>query len=508
MFLDFHGLLEQPFGVTPDPTYLYPTRTHREALESLSSGIKADRGFLALVAEPGMGKTTLLYQLLQELRESARTVYLFNTQCDSRELLRYVLDELGIDTQGMGLVAMHTKLNAMLFDEMLAGKRFVLVVDEAQNLSESVLETVRLLSNFETPHAKLLQIVLAGQPGLAAKLAKPELSQLRQRIAILSRLEPLTLAETECYVEHRLKVAGYWGEPLFAQEALELIARQSKGIPRNINNICYSSLSVAYARGQKTVSSEIVQEALTHLDFASDFASNLASDVASEFASNVPQSPALSEPAPAPAAVPVARSVAGPDPVAASGSVGGTHRQLAPQLTYKPLKHFNLPRWISSALALTSILLLGSFYWLPSLLRFAEPTHAAAVPTTSNDSPKSLTPFGPADASGSTLATYAADPQETDSGQVLTIAARPQQTLEEISILYLGHFDRQLYEEICALNPELKDPDHIQGGQLIRLPLRPHAMTKAIDTSEPESTAKKETPGRLFAKVVALLHGM
>src|ERR1700730_2983469 len=142
MFLDFHGLLEQPFGVTPDPTYLYPTQTHREALESLSSGIKADRGFLALVAEPGMGKTTLLYQLLQELRESARTVYLFNTQCDSRELLRYILHELGIDTQGMGLVAMHTKLNAMLFDEMLAGKRFVLVVDEAQNLSESVLETV------------------------------------------------------------------------------------------------------------------------------------------------------------------------------------------------------------------------------------------------------------------------------------------------------------------------------------------------------------------------------
>jgi general secretion pathway protein A len=495
MFLDFHGLLEQPFGVTPDPTYLYPTQTHREALESLSTGIKADRGFLALVAEPGMGKTTLLYQLLQELRESARTVYLFNTQCDSRQLLRYVLDELGIDTQGMGLVAMHTKLNAMLFDEMLAGKRFVLVVDEAHNLSESVLETVRLLSNFETPHAKLLQIVLAGQPGLAAKLAKPELSQLRQRIAVLSRLEPLTLAETECYVEHRLKVAGYWGEPLFAANALELIATQSKGIPRDINNICYNSLSVAYGRGEKTVTSEIVQEALALLDFASDIASNL------------PQSPALSEPAPVPAVAPVPRSAAGPDPVAASGSVGGNHRQPTPQLTYKPLKHFNLPRWISSAIALTSIFLLGSWYLAPSLLRIVEPTQAAAVPTTSENTPKSLTPFEPANATVSTPATYAADPQETDSGQVLTIAARPQQTLQEISVLYLGHFDRHLFEEICALNPELKDPDHIQAGQLIRLPLRPHAMTKVIDTLEAATTAKKETSGSLFAKVVAVLHG-
>jgi type II secretory pathway predicted ATPase ExeA len=491
MFLDFHGLLEQPFGVTPDPTYLYPTRTHREALESLSSGIKADRGFLTLVAEPGMGKTTLLYQLLQEFRESARTLYLFNTQCDSRELLRYVLDELGMDTQGMGLVAMHTKLNAMLFNEMLAGKRFVLVVDEAQNLSESVLETVRLLSNFETPHAKLLQIVLAGQPGLAAKLAKPELSQLRQRIAVLSRLEPLTVEETACYVEHRLKVAGYSGEPLFAPTALEMIAKQSKGIPRNINNICYNSLSVAYGRGQKSVTSEIVQEALTHLDFAS----------------SVPESSALCEPAPVPDAVPVPRSVAGPEPLTASGSVGGNHRQLAPQLTYKPLKYFNLPRWTSSAIALTSVLLLGGFCWLPSLPRIAQPTQASAVLTTSENSPKSLPLFGPADTSVSTPATYAADPQETDSGQVLTIAARPQQTLEEISVLYLGHFDRHLFEEICSLNPELKDPDHIQGGQLIRLPLRPHAMTKAIDTSEAETTAKKETPGRLFTKFVTLLHG-
>src|ERR1700688_1476602 len=118
MFLDFYGLPEQPFGVTPDPAFLSPTRTHSEAFASLSSGIKADRGFMALVAEPGMGKTTLLYRLLNELRDSARTVFLFQTQCDSREFFHYFLNEIGVNTQGMGLVAMHTKLNTVLFDEM------------------------------------------------------------------------------------------------------------------------------------------------------------------------------------------------------------------------------------------------------------------------------------------------------------------------------------------------------------------------------------------------------
>src|SRR5690348_9453959 len=156
MFLDFYGLLEQPFGVTPDPTYLYPTRSHHEALASISSGIKADRGFMVLVAEPGMGKTTLLYRLMEELRDSARTVFLFQTQCDSREFFRYLLIEVGIDTTGMDLVSMHKKLNEVLFSEMLAARRFVVIVDEAQDLEGSVLETIRLLSDFETTHAKLL----------------------------------------------------------------------------------------------------------------------------------------------------------------------------------------------------------------------------------------------------------------------------------------------------------------------------------------------------------------
>jgi HSP20 family molecular chaperone IbpA len=192
-------------------------------------------------------------------------VFLFQTQCDSREFFRYILSELGIKTPRMGLVSMHKRLNEVLFSEMLAGRRFVIIVDEAQDLDGPVLETIRLLSDFETPHAKLLEIVLAGQPQLAEKLAEPSLSQLRQRIAIVRRLEPLSAQETACYIEHRLKVAGYSGGLLFAPDALALITAQSQGIPREINNICFNALSLGEARGCQVISGEIAQEVLANI---------------------------------------------------------------------------------------------------------------------------------------------------------------------------------------------------------------------------------------------------
>src|SRR5712691_3273352 len=268
--LSFYGLCEQPFGVTPDPAYLYLGPAHRQALSSISRAIENDRGFMALIAEPGMGKTTLLNKLLEELRDSTRTVFLFQTQCDSRGFFRYLLSELGVESLvGMDLVAMHHKLNEILFQEMLEGRRFVLVVDEAQNLHDSVLETIRLLSDFETPHAKLLEIVLAGQPQLAAKLARPNLSQLRQRIAVLAKLEPLSAAETARYIEHRLRVARYAGGLLFSPDALELIAERSQGIPRNINNMCFSALMLGYSRGCKIIGADIVQEVVAQSELES-----------------------------------------------------------------------------------------------------------------------------------------------------------------------------------------------------------------------------------------------
>jgi general secretion pathway protein A len=268
MFLESYGLREDPFGVTPNPRFLYLSQTHREALLALIQGIERGRGFLTLTAEPGMGKTTLVFQLLERLRESCNTVFLFQTQCDSRELFRYLLGSLGVDGSNQDFVTLHEKLNEILARERLAGRKFVLVIDEAQNLDESVLETVRLLSDFETSEAKLIQILLVGQTQLRKKLASPDLSQLRQRISTVARLEPLNVTETVEYVHHRLRVAGYPGGTLFTADALEKVAGLSRGIPRCINNLCYNALSLGYERGQEKIDSDIVEEVAAVLDVA------------------------------------------------------------------------------------------------------------------------------------------------------------------------------------------------------------------------------------------------
>ena len=267
MFLDFYGLREQPFGVTPDPRFLYLSPGHREALASTYYGIDAGRGFVALIAKPGMGKTTLLFHLLERFRTSARTVFLFQTQCNSREFMRFLLLELGCELHGQqDVVTMHEEFNRCLLHEAKAGRRFIVVVDEAQNLEPSVLETVRLLSDFETPQAKLLQIVLSGQPELADKLDRPSLRQLRQRISLLSSLAPLSLEEVERYMNHRLRAAGRADGPLFTAAAVHMISQLSEGIPRNLNNICFNALSLGCALRQKTIDVDVVQQVAADFD--------------------------------------------------------------------------------------------------------------------------------------------------------------------------------------------------------------------------------------------------
>jgi type II secretory pathway predicted ATPase ExeA len=486
MFLDFYGLREQPFGMTPDPAYLYASRTHSEALASLSFGIADNRGFFALVAEPGMGKTTLLYQLLEELRGTSRTVLLFQTQCNSREFIEYILHELGVDVKGMGLVAMHGKLNEVLFEELLAGRRFVLVVDEAQNLDDSVLETVRMLSNFETHNTKLLQIILAGQPRLAAKLAQPRLSQLRQRVAVLSHLEPFTAEETGLYIGHRLKVAGYCGEPIFDPSSITLIARESKGIPRNINNLCYTSLLLSYNRGHRTVTAEIVQEAVARLDMGS-----LASE---------PSTVAAEIVAP-PVVLATSANVSGPhsEPIAAPIH---KNRQSKAFLTYDAGRKISLPRWPVRSAILAVILLSGTL--LLAILGRSE-SKQRLTPAIFDGSSDALGTLVPADRSEGTTASYDAAPQDTGNGQVLTVVAGPQQTLRDLSLRYVGHFDSDLSKRIRSLNPDLKDPDHLEAGQLIRIPLPPGAMRKVNDTAEAATPSDPETSGSLFTRFTALL---
>ncbi|MGA8871156.1 MAG: N-acetylmuramoyl-L-alanine amidase [Candidatus Acidiferrales bacterium] len=328
MFLEFYKLRQQPFGVTPDPAYLYPSQTHCQALDALTEGIMSGRGFLTLIADPGMGKTTLLYQVLDALRDKAKTAFLFQTQCTSREFFQYLLSELRVDSTGMGLVQMHNKLNDMLFSELMKGKRFVLIVDEAQNLDDSVLETIRLLSNFETSNTKLLQIVLAGQPQLGAKLGQPQLAQLEQRIAVVQRLEAFPPEETAGYIRHRLKVSGHSTGDLFEPEALALIAERSQGIPRNINRICYQALLEAHGEGLHTVSAEIVERADRKLKIA----------------------PGLRE-----------SSAQGPSAHVGDESMKAAGASVAPQLTYKPGSGSKSRGWNIWMAALVAILLIAGF---------------------------------------------------------------------------------------------------------------------------------------------------
>src|SRR3984885_2481788 len=313
MFLEYYQLREQPFGVTPDPRFLYFGQGHREALASLIYAIESRRGFSAMIAEPGMGKTTLLFRLLETLRSTARTAFLFQTEGDSRDLLRGVLADLGIPTQGHDLPMLHEALNAALLEEMRAGRQVVVVLDEAQNLDEKSLESVRMLSNFETSTQKLMHIVLAGQPKLGERLAGPDLKQLRQRVSTVIGLNPFTPEETEAYIDWRLRTAGYQGSPIFMPDAIDMICRVSKGIPRNINSLCFQALSIGFATKSRTIGSEIMREVVEDLDPSSRSATRTRiSPARSTVAVPAPQPPPFPAPAPAAAAPTVAPGPAAP----------------------------------------------------------------------------------------------------------------------------------------------------------------------------------------------------
>ena len=267
MVLSHFKLREQPFGVTPDPRFLYSSSTHREALASLLYGLRCGLGFVALTAQPGMGKTTLLFEVLHKLPEPTKTVFLFQTVTTPAELFRAILVDLGATSIPENLVDMQTRLNEVLVAQSSKGRPLVVVIDEAQNLNHAVFEAVRMLSNFETSRHKLMQIILSGQPQLAEKLALPELLQLRQRISIFAHLAPLSASDTVEYIHRRLAVAGYEGkDSLFTREALALIARHSRGIPRNINNLCFNALSLACALKRKLIDTDIIREVVADLE--------------------------------------------------------------------------------------------------------------------------------------------------------------------------------------------------------------------------------------------------
>lgn len=269
MYMDIYGLREQPFGVTPNPRFLYFSSMHKAALTSLVNSVCERRGFSALIAKPGMGKTSLIMQLLFLLKDSARTAFLFQSHGSTKEFLAALLQDIEAPASSDDLADMQRALNAAVLREAKADRQLVIVVDEAQNLSDETLEAIRLLSNFENPEAKLLHIIFAGQPALSTKLASPQLSQLRQRISVVAHLAPLTRQQVSEYIERRLAIGGHTGEPLFTPDALDFVAQASEGIPRNINNLCFHALSMGYAGRSPSLDLSVVQRAARALELKS-----------------------------------------------------------------------------------------------------------------------------------------------------------------------------------------------------------------------------------------------
>lgn len=274
--LKYFGFSESPFGVTPNPEFLFSSRMHLAALQSMIQSIESNLGFTVLLGDPGMGKTTLLFQLLSQYRDSARTAFIFQTQCKRYELLRYLASELELPVMRHDEVLLHQRLKEMLVNEAQAGRKVLIFIDEGQNLHHSSLEAIRLLSDFETARAKLLHIILAGSARLGEALLAPELSQLAQRISVICRLAPLPPEEVKDYILFRLRIAECRvAESLFSPEALAEVADQSEGVPRVVNSICYRSLSLAYAIGERRVNGMLVRQAARDLDLSHSGTVNL-----------------------------------------------------------------------------------------------------------------------------------------------------------------------------------------------------------------------------------------
>jgi general secretion pathway protein A len=440
----YYGFQEEPFGASRDARCLYPSSTHREALASLKYGFSSNRGFTALIAKPGLGKTTLLFRFLEDIRESARTVFLFNVdpQCEAREIISYILRDLGI-VPGRDSAEMHEQLNNVVLAEARAGRRFVVVIDEAQNLSEASLEMVRMLTNFETSRSKLMQVVLAGQPELFDKLVQPSMAQLRQRISTFCRIEALSPEQTRGYIEHHLKFAGYRGAPLFTAGALNRIVDAGQGVPRIINNLCFNTLSLCCALKRKQVDEAMVAEVIADQQWAPD---------------------GIDTPAVQPQAV---------QPVAVQPLVAQPHLA-QPQPTpvrFDGAKRLSQKPGLIRTMAFSTAALLV----------------ASVVAVLARSEPQVLKPFqsgfeNARETLGPPVPVFAAAPEDNNKRifaqpappktASFAITVKPNEKLGDLALEYLGVYNENSLREIQELNPQLIDPDHIEVGQTIYFPAR------------------------------------
>ena len=274
MYKNFFGFNERPFKLVPNPAYLFLSRSHEEALAHLTYAVIQGEGFMEITGEVGTGKTTLCRAFLEHLDNDTKAAYIFNPNLDSIELLKAINDEFGIPSDADNTKDLIDTLNSFLIEQNTQGKNTILLIDEAQNLTNEVLEQLRLLSNLETAKHKLLHIILVGQPELKEKLNSHELRQLRQRISLSCRLIPLSFKDVRNYIQHRINVAS--GKPgiQFADAAYRSIYNYSQGIPRLINIVCDRALLTAFGLDQKEITQKIVQASIKELTDGSDIYTN------------------------------------------------------------------------------------------------------------------------------------------------------------------------------------------------------------------------------------------
>ena len=263
MYLDFYQLKKAPFHITPDPDFLFLSPSHKAALGSIIYGIEERQGFVAIIGEVGLGKTTILRSYLERIdQHQLKTIYVFNANISFRSLLKTIFREFNVDFESDDLFEMVNRLHQVLIEEYKQSRNVALIIDEAQNMPVETLENLRMLSNLETSTEKLVQIVLIGQPEFENKLNLNELRQLKQRVVIRSTIAPLTDEESMAYIEHRLAKVAMTQKPLFTRGALKHITQQAKGTPRVLNILCTNALIAGFGYRQKPIPVSTVKEVI------------------------------------------------------------------------------------------------------------------------------------------------------------------------------------------------------------------------------------------------------
>ena len=450
MYERYFGFAENPFRLTPDPHYLYLSEGHKEALASLIYGVKTRTGFVAVLGEPGTGKTTLLRHFLERLDQTVRTVCILNTNVAFEEMLGFVLRDLRINTRGNSKTEALEAFNRFLHAEFDAGRNVVLLVDEAQHLSPTVLEELRLLSNFETATVKLLQIILAGQPRLRDMLAQAEMQQVRQRISLICPLAPLSRTETAAYIAYRLRVAGYRGRRLFTRRAVSAVWEHSRGIPRLINVICGNVLIAAYGAGRRRIGSRMVRAVAKDLEQALKTRPSLPMSSRWWLRTAV--------------ALSLVGLGVGAEPLLSRYSSSIRHTPLWSAFELSSPAHHPLSPPADKIAANTS----------------PEPLHTAEVSTSSP-------PIGPAPAPNEydslllqLLRKSAADPLVQEPVPLLkTLTVRPGDTLSSMAASIYGEASPLALDLVMSANPELKSIDRIDVGHMLVFPdISPQSLVR------------------------------